>query len=259
MDSNKQPDSHEESVQLAAATLGRDLLEALLLELKGMTKPWGECNQSQQAQIIATLRDKVRHFVETGLDVLFAGHHPACVGELGNVSTGKGGIKVSLQMPKSAPARHKLLDATGQNVVLVIADSERYFRGLDSVRAKADQGELFEGASDEVTHAADEAWELEQKPEAGGDDTVDPDPQPVDLGELLGTMEECGVDMDVREGEDGQLASIAEGWTEQQRLDAMLWAIAFLKGQATAEQRPAHVPEPKAKGKRKGRKGGKKS
>lgn len=136
-----------EPAELAADAIGKNLLGALVNELTLTCPAWGELSEMAQGESIARLGQVVRNALTEALGAVFRGNYPACIGELVGVAF-KDGIRASLEINKTAHSRHELADSVGQQVVIVIADTEQYFSRMDEIKAKAQQGELFSGELD---------------------------------------------------------------------------------------------------------------
>jgi hypothetical protein len=198
---------HAEAVELAAETLGVQVLEALVFELEQVPE-WARRSESDHALAVDRLRDKVLGLVGRALGVLFTGQYPVCQAELARVAFGEE-ITATLKIDRGATSRHELADATGSRVLVVIADPGRFTAGIDAVRARAAQGDLFrEGPATPVDGEPNDdlpAYAASSAP---------------DMGELIGTLVEAGVPL--RPGE-------AEAWTVAQQRYGLNWARKFIE------------------------------
>lgn len=132
-----------EVVQLTAETLGRDILQAMLDEIK-LHVSWTGMPAAAQHQMIERLRKRTRTLIEEGLHILFRGHYPAIPAELDSITI-KNGITAKITIAKGQKDWHELADAQGTQILLIVADPEQYAARMDEIKAVADQGDLFNG------------------------------------------------------------------------------------------------------------------
>lgn len=144
-------------LELHAATMGRDLLTAIVTELSQQTEAWPRMSQQDQDRAIDRMRGTVRTLVNQMLALVYTGEHPAVKAILGGLSFGEKAILVKLQVDRQAPGRHELLDAVGKPVVLVLANPEEYTAQLEEVKAASKQTDMFEAHMGEVRRQLDDA------------------------------------------------------------------------------------------------------
>ncbi len=131
-----------EAADLAAETLGRQLLESLVKELEAAPGGWTNLSEHDQHASLERLRKVVRDLIDSTIRVLLGEEFPACPATLDNVSI-TGSIKARLTVAKGASSRHELLDAVGTNVIVLIGDSEQFLKGLEERRARSQQMSLL--------------------------------------------------------------------------------------------------------------------
>lgn len=214
-------------IQLAADTLGRDILGALVDELKAAPDCWQKMNSIQQDDCINRLRKRTHEVVTSALELLLRGHYPSCEAELDSISVRKG-IQVRLTIPRGSRNFHELADAVGTRVLVVIADPEDYEQRMDEVRAAADQGELFGGE------------ESSDDPPGEGADygavVVDTLGEPI--LECLSLLESVGCIVSY---------ATAQFWTPAEVRVATEWAQAYKSDSLKAPARPHWLPIPEVK------------
>lgn len=125
-------------VDQAATTAGRDLLEALVLELKMLRKPWPELVKHDQDEIIHRLCSRVTAAIQAAVHTIASEDRVVADATLTRV-TFKGGIKAEFELSRTCAARHDLADAEGKLCLIVLADAQRHLEGVDSVRGEDDQ------------------------------------------------------------------------------------------------------------------------
>ena len=206
------------AAQEAAEQLGATLLRDLVKRLEELPKPWRDLDQYEQQREIDALRGQVEAIIRAAFDVLFRQQYPACVAQLGRVAFGDT-ISASIKIARDAVARHELADASGGKIVVLLADPERFLEGMELIRARASQGELFVGVdpaapgSDETVYSTPPAGEAE----ADGWVTLGTEQKHArELAKLVELLYMAGVRV--------LNLDAAQGWTEAQRALAATWA-----------------------------------
>ncbi|MFO1881018.1 hypothetical protein QOT71_22565 [Pseudomonas aeruginosa] len=93
-------EEHATVVSLAAETLGRDLLQALLQEVRVLPDVWPKLTEKKQADVIDRLRSTVERTVKYAVKLISAGERPAIGGILESVAI-KEGIKATSRSASS--------------------------------------------------------------------------------------------------------------------------------------------------------------
>lgn len=149
-----------EHVFEAAELVARDLLEALVLEIKLLQRPWDALPQAEQDELIERLRKRTTENVRKALGVIVSDEQQVLPATVESV-TFKDGIKATLKISKYAQARHALADKEGSNVIIVIVDPADYMQGVHDVKGDPDQAEL--GVEDAAAAALDKAAGVDAK------------------------------------------------------------------------------------------------
>lgn len=152
--------TEQSAVGPLAALLGRDILAALVTQVKSQPDHWHRMNEITQKQQIDKLREATRQIVHHAVRALVSGaQYKAIAIELTGLNF-TDGIKGTFTMPKGADGRHELADATGKKALVVLADADAYAQRMDEVKETADQMELFGGdydpSSDQPRYRRDE-------------------------------------------------------------------------------------------------------
>jgi hypothetical protein len=207
----------ESAAEVAANLVGANLLQAVVDELERI-EAWRKLDAFAQNVAINTLREAVARELRRALAVVFSGEHPACVATLGAVNFGSE-ISARLKIEKSAHHRHELADATGQRVLVVIAEPDAYLEAMESVRARAKQGDLFvreacteSGRQSGVAVVADgEPYELlgETTDDLGDVATGEP------FDDLVAALRRAGIDVTFND---------TARWSAVDRAQARAWA-----------------------------------
>lgn len=254
---NQTGDDPGHAIALTADTLGRDLLSALVDELKAAPDCWAKMSNAQQDQAIERLRKRVRTLIGEGLNALFRGQYPAVEATLDGIRV-KRGLQLSLKVAKGARNAHEIIDAEGQQVLIVIADPEQYLGRMEEIKGRADQGDLFsseyqgtnEYRRDRPAPPIDQSWKDlmdslngpapgDPPLEFGGAVWQQPEEPPApaksmgqQVHEFLAAVR-CHVALEV-----------CEKWTEQECTVAAFWALEQAKNPDTAPARPHWLPIP---------------
>lgn len=142
--------AEQSAVGPLAAILGRDILAALVGQVKSQPDHWHRMNEITQKQQIDRMREAVRQIVHHAVRALVSGStYKAIACEL-DALTFKDGIKGSFKLASNADGRHELADAVGTRALIVLADEDAYLQRMDEVKETADQMELFGGDYDPV-------------------------------------------------------------------------------------------------------------
>ncbi|KCB24736.1 ribosome modulation factor [Bordetella hinzii] len=129
---------HFDPREMTAHTIGRDLLSALVAELKLLPQPWAKLSQSKQDDIIDRLRDRVDANIKMAVHLIASEGRTVVQGDLDQVTI-KDGAKVVIKIGRGAESLHDLYDSQGKAVLIVVADSQPHTGGMGQVRGEADQ------------------------------------------------------------------------------------------------------------------------
>lgn len=155
-------------IQLASETLGRDLLQVLLQEVRALPDVWPKLTEKKQAAVIERLRSVIERATTHSVKLIAAGGNPTISGILESVAI-KEGIKATFKVSQFDPMRHELIDSQGKVCLLVVANAADHLGGMDEVKPDPDQGELLgenQGGEfeDEVANAEAETGPGNQDP-----------------------------------------------------------------------------------------------
>lgn len=141
-----QPDTPYEdglSPIIARDTLAKDLLLALLDEIKHLPDVWQKMSAMKQDDVIERLRRRVVYNVEAAVSIIAAGQRVTINGVLAQVTL-KDGIKAVFEIPKDHPNRHQFMDCLGSSCMIVVADADALTGDVDSVKGESDQQSFFD-------------------------------------------------------------------------------------------------------------------
>jgi hypothetical protein len=230
--------SEQSAARVAADSLGLHVLREIVdqfMQLPGFSN----LTQAQQQVHLDRLDKTVRALIAEALGIMFSAEYPAVVATLGRISVGKQ-IGGSFDVERTAESRHELMDRSGQKVVIVMADPDRYYQRMTEVKARADQPDLFHDPDQPLGHmGVSEPPQQDEPPPDEGDSLDDALPTddagaPIDMvtpDSVWAALQAIGPRVEV----------FGEGlgmWTEEELQDAMVWAIAAKDMQESGRQLP---------------------
>lgn len=142
-------------LHMAGQTLGRDLLQGLLQEIRIMPDCWQKLNEATQTEVIERLESQITHAVGRAIHIIASAERTTLVGKLEQV-TNKSKIKAVFVIDPREEGRHELSDTVGKDCLLVIVSASDYLDGMDEVAADPDQNPLDLSGGD---GSMEGAWE----------------------------------------------------------------------------------------------------
>jgi hypothetical protein len=191
---------------------GTTLLKALINEVQQLQKPWQQLTEREQEVVIFRLRQAVESSVRSLVNRIAAADFPSIPAVADSV-TFKDGIKAALTV-KDEEGALRIAKARGTSVMVVIASADQLLQGIERVKGEVDQADMFH---EEQSESEDPRAQM----------SVD------SLREKLDQLR-------VYVGGD-----VAAQWTEQERVVAWEWALAFEEhGDDCTIARPHWLPIP---------------
>src|SRR5690606_7257735 len=123
---------------MTAETIGVDILQALVQEIKLLPDVWAKMPKRKQDDVINRLRARVEHNVRMAVHLIASDNRTTVVGDLESV-TSKDGIKAVFKISSNSNGRHHLLDTVGKACLIVIADADDVVGGMDEIQGEHDQ------------------------------------------------------------------------------------------------------------------------
>ena len=163
---NAKDESTNDLMNMTADSIGRDLLGALVQEIKLLPDPWAKVPKAKQDDVIDRLRKQVESAVRMAVHLL-ASENRATITAIVDQVTIKDGIKANLTLSKADPRRHDLCDAQGKTVLIVVADAGDHTGGMDEIKGESDQRAMNLGHEYD-TKAEDKGIEDAKKKAAKG-------------------------------------------------------------------------------------------
>lgn len=124
--------------QMTVDSIGKDLLQALLLEIKLLPDVWQKLTQKKQDDIIERLRNRVSDNVKMAVHTLASAGRTTIAADLESF-TSKDGVKVVFKVSPHAAGIVDLMQATGKACLLVVANPEDHTDGMDDIQGEPDQ------------------------------------------------------------------------------------------------------------------------
>lgn len=124
------PDNMKTVLGMTADTVGKDLLSALVAELKLMPEPWQKMPKRKQNDILDRLRDRVAANVKMAVHLISASGRIVVNGELEQITI-KGGAKAVINVSRGAESLHDFYDAQGTEVLIAWFPA-RYWQRLSA-------------------------------------------------------------------------------------------------------------------------------
>lgn len=124
--------------QMTVETIGRDLLQALVQEIKLMPDVWTKLSEQKQNDIIDRLRNRVAHDVVQAVHMIASDGRTVVMGDIDQITI-KDGTKAVIKFSAAAPNLHELYEASGKAVLVVVAEAAKHTGGMDEIKGEADQ------------------------------------------------------------------------------------------------------------------------
>lgn len=123
---------------MTADTLGKDLLSALVTEIKLLPDPWQKLSKAKQDDIIDRLRARVESNVKMAVHLLAAEGRVTIAGDLDQITI-KDGVKAVVKFGAGAVNLHELYDVAGKAILLVVANAADHTGGMNEIAGESDQ------------------------------------------------------------------------------------------------------------------------
>ncbi len=143
-------------------TVGRDILQALVQEIKLLPDVWVKISKSKQDDVIDRLRSRVETNIKMAVHLLAAEGRTVVAGDLDQITI-KDGVKAVVKFSSVAANLHELYEASGMAVLVVVANPKENLVGMDEVRGESDQRGI------DLGHEYDPSGDGKGMPGEGGD------------------------------------------------------------------------------------------
>lgn len=123
---------------MTADSVGKDLLGALLAEIKLLPDPWQKLSKAKQDDIIDRLRKRVDSNVKMAVHLLAAEGRVTIAGDLDQITI-KDGVKAVVKFGAGVENLHELYDVAGKAILLVVANAADHLVGINEMAGESDQ------------------------------------------------------------------------------------------------------------------------
>lgn len=132
------PTPEKDIREMTVDTIGRDILQALIQEIRLLPKPWAAMTKNKQDDVINRLRARVEYNVRMGVHLIASDNRTTIIGDLDQI-TSKDGIKAVFKINQNSEGRHHLFDNVGRACLIIITDADATVSGIDEVQGEHDQ------------------------------------------------------------------------------------------------------------------------
>lgn len=132
-----------------ALTVTGDVRDAILDRFRSMKKPYAQCSEEEQSNIILQATAIATNLVQEVVKIVAAAGRKCIVGDLEQVTI-KDGYKAVITLSKSSEYRHELADAQGSAVLLVVAGVEEFVGEKAPAKPDPDQHSLVDFSNDQA-------------------------------------------------------------------------------------------------------------
>lgn len=131
-------DETKQTLSMTAETIGKDILQALVQEIKLLPDVWVKIPKAKQDDVIDRLRNRVETNVKMAVHLVASEGRTVVAGDLDQITI-KDGVKAVVKFGSSAPNLHELYEASGKAVLVVVANPAQHTGGMDEIKGESDQ------------------------------------------------------------------------------------------------------------------------
>lgn len=125
-------------LSMTSETVGRDILQALVQEIKLLPKPWASLAEAKQNDVIDRLRKRVDDNVRMAVHLISSEGRTVVAGDLDQITI-KEGVKAVIKFSSATPNLHELYESGGKAVLVVVANPGQHTGGMNEVTGESDQ------------------------------------------------------------------------------------------------------------------------
>jgi hypothetical protein len=132
--------------RLARETLTGDVRDIILNDMKDRANalPWNLSGEKEQQEVIEHARRIAEHLVHRVVEIVAAGGRQVIQAQLEKITI-KDGITATLELSQHNEQRHRLYDAQGSTVMIIVAEKEPFEGERAPVAINRPQKEMFDG------------------------------------------------------------------------------------------------------------------
>lgn len=131
-------DGVKEILGMTADTIGRDLLQALLQEIKLLPDVWPKMSKQKQDDVLDRLRSRVDANVKMAVHLIASDNRTVVCGGLEQITI-KDGVKAVIKFHPNAENLHELYESNNKPVLVIVANPEAHTAGMDEIKGEQDQ------------------------------------------------------------------------------------------------------------------------
>lgn len=126
------------TLNMTAQTIGKDILAAVVQEMKLMPDVWQKLSEGKQHDVIERLASRVDHNVKMAVYLIASDGRIVVAGDLEQITI-KDGVKAVVKFGSNAPNLHHLYESSSKSVLVVVANPSDHTVGMDEVQPDPDQ------------------------------------------------------------------------------------------------------------------------
>ena len=131
-------------LSMTAETMGKDILQALVQEIKLLPDVWVKIPKAKQDDVINRLRNRLETNVKMAVHLIASEGRTVVAGDLDQITI-KDGVKAVVKFGSSASNLHELYEASGKAVLVVVANPNQHTGGMDEIQGESDQRAMHFG------------------------------------------------------------------------------------------------------------------
>lgn len=165
-------DDVKDLLNMTADSVGRDLLGALVTEIKLLPDVWQKLSEAKQNSVIDRLRNRVETNVRMAVHCIASEGRTVVTGDMEQITI-KDGVKAVIKFGPHTGNLHELYESSGKPVLVVVANAADHTGGMDEIQGENDQramdlgGEYADddggGMDDDVVDAEVKTLEIEHQ------------------------------------------------------------------------------------------------
>ncbi len=132
------------TINMTAESIGAELLQAFVLEMKLLPDVWVKLSEKQQNDVLDRMRARVADQVREAVYLLASQGRTTVTGELEQITI-KDGTKAVIKIGRSDESLADFYEAQGRSVLVTVNSTPEHLSGIEEIRGEADQRALMLG------------------------------------------------------------------------------------------------------------------
>ena len=151
MTKEKPQNQFQDAVDFTTSTLGKDLMAALLQEIRALPDVWQKMNEARQNEVIERIRTNMENATYKAVSIIASQGCKRVLGELEKVTLAeKNQAVVVLNKSNNSDDLIELLMSVKEPVMIVLSSPSQFTGGMDEIKGEPDQRDIFPQAEQEV-------------------------------------------------------------------------------------------------------------